>query len=101
MRRMTSRGVKCSPAVSLESSANLRINSSKMVPMSALLTLSRVQVDLAELFCDKVEQIGVGESVDLRLQLEAGEDVFDVGRKAMEIGRKVHRDVILVANDGL
>ena len=28
MRRMTSRGVKCSPAVSFDSSENLRISSS-------------------------------------------------------------------------
>ncbi len=36
MRRMTSRGVKCSPAVSFEISANLRISSSKTVPISVL-----------------------------------------------------------------
>ena len=40
MRRMTSRGVKCSPAVSLDASANLRISSSKARPMSWLLTWS-------------------------------------------------------------
>ena len=38
MSRMTSRGVKCSPAVSLESSANLRISSSNTKPICALLT---------------------------------------------------------------
>jgi hypothetical protein len=61
----------------------------------------RVKVDLAELLGDEVEQVGIGKSVDLRFQLEAGEDVFDVGRKAVKVSRKVHRDVILVANDGL
>ncbi len=40
MSRMTSRGVKCSPAVSLESSANLRMSSSKTAPIWALLTTS-------------------------------------------------------------
>lgn len=38
MRAMTSRGVKCSPAVSLLASANLRISSSKTEPISVLLT---------------------------------------------------------------
>ncbi|MCY1449579.1 hypothetical protein D9M71_663270 [compost metagenome] len=37
VRRMMSRGVKCSPAVSLKLSANLRINSSKMMLMPKLL----------------------------------------------------------------
>jgi hypothetical protein len=40
--------------------------------------LVRVQVDLAELLGDEVEQVGIGEPVDLGFQLEAGEDVFDV-----------------------
>ena len=35
---ITSRGVKCSPAVSFESSANLRISSSNTAPICALLT---------------------------------------------------------------
>ncbi len=38
IRRMTSRGVKCSPAVSLEISANLRISSSNTRPMCTLST---------------------------------------------------------------
>ena len=38
IRRITSRGVKCSPAVSLEISANLRINSSKARPICMLST---------------------------------------------------------------
>ena len=38
--RITSRGVKCSPAVSFESSANFRISSSNTSPISALLTVS-------------------------------------------------------------
>jgi len=40
MRRMTSRGVKCSPAVSLLISANLRISSSNTKPICMLLTAS-------------------------------------------------------------
>jgi hypothetical protein len=63
--------------------------------------LVRVKVNLAKLLGDEVEQVGVGEPIDLRLQFETGEDVFDVRRKAVEIRSKVHRDVILVANDGL
>jgi len=47
MSRMTSRGVKCSPAVSLESSANLRISSSKTWPICALLTTSGCRSILA------------------------------------------------------
>ncbi|MNH46667.1 hypothetical protein D3C79_1095450 [compost metagenome] len=37
VRCTISRGVKCSPAVSLELSANFRISSSKMIPMPKLL----------------------------------------------------------------
>ena len=45
IRWTTSRGVKCSPGFSSSASLNLRINSSKIVPMVALSTLLRVQVD--------------------------------------------------------
>ena len=65
MSRITSRGVKCSPAVSLEISANLRISSSKTVPISALLTAFGMQVDVGELLGDQVEQAGLGQPVDL------------------------------------
>jgi hypothetical protein len=37
---MTSRGVKCSPAVSFEASENRRINSSKMYPIARFGTFS-------------------------------------------------------------
>lgn len=40
MSLITSRGVKCSPAVSFESSANFRISSSKTSPMWAFSTTS-------------------------------------------------------------
>jgi hypothetical protein len=56
IRRMTSRGVKCSPAVSLEISANLRISSSKTRPIWWLSDDLGVQVDLGELLGDLVEQ---------------------------------------------
>ncbi len=47
MRRMTSRGVKCSPAVSFESSAKRRISSSNTAPICALLTASGCRSMLA------------------------------------------------------
>ncbi|MCY1246839.1 hypothetical protein D9M72_601130 [compost metagenome] len=40
MSWMTSRGVKCSPAVSLEASAKRRMSSSNMRPISMLLMVS-------------------------------------------------------------
>jgi len=40
IRRTTSRGVKCSPAVSFDCSENLRISSSKIEPISVFATTS-------------------------------------------------------------
>jgi hypothetical protein len=63
--------------------------------------LVRVQVDLAELFRDKVEQVGVGKPINLCFQLEAGEDVFHVRGEAVQVRRQIGSDIILVADDGL
>ena len=60
-----------------------------------------MQVDGAELFGDEVEQVGLGETIDLRLKLEAVEDVLDVGREAVEIGAEIEGDVVLIADDRL
>ena len=46
IRRMTSRGVKCSPAVSFDSSAKRRISSSNDEAHLGVVDLIRVQVDL-------------------------------------------------------
>ena len=97
--RMTSRGVKCSPAVSLESSANLRMSSSKTAPIWALLTALGVEVDVGELLRDEVEQLGLGEAVDLGVELEALEDVAHGGRERLDVGAEVFADVVLVAHE--
>ena len=60
-----------------------------------------VQVDLAELLGNEVKQVGAGESGDLRLQLKPGGDIFDIGRKAVQLRRQIGGDVVLVADYGL
>jgi hypothetical protein len=98
IRRMTSRGVKCSPAVSLESSANLRISSSNTSAHLRVAHHLGVQVDVRELLGDQVEQPGLGEPVDLRVELEALEDVAHRGRERLDVGAQVLADVVLVAH---
>ncbi len=96
--RMTSRGVKCSPAVSFESSANLRISSSKTSAHLGVADDLGVQVDVGELLGDQVEQPGLGEPVDLGVELEALEDVAHGGRERLHVGAEVLADVVLVAH---
>ena len=80
--RMTSRGVKCSPAVSFDSSANWRISSSNTAPIWALLTDVRVQVDVGELLGDQIQQPGLVQPVDLGVEVEVLEDVAHGRREA-------------------
>ena len=96
--RMTSRGVKCSPAVSLESSANLRISSSKTSAHLGVADDLGVQVDVGELLGHQVEQAGLGQPVDLGVELEALEDVAHGGRERLHVGEQVFADVVLVAH---
>src|SRR4051812_19966819 len=58
------------PAVSLESSAQLRINSSKRMPILAFETLSGMQIHRGELFSDEVEQFRLLQAIDLGRHVE-------------------------------
>ena len=57
-----------------------------------------VQVDVGELLGDEVEQPGLGEPVDLGVELEALEDVAHGGRERLHVGAQVLADVVLVAH---
>jgi len=59
----------------------------------------RMEVDVGELFGDEVEQAGLGELLDLGVELEALEDVAHGGRERLQIGAEVFADVILVAHE--
>ena len=48
-----------------------------------------VKVDAGELLGDQIEQVRLGEPVDLDGELEALEDVADVGREALHVGAQV------------
>ena len=59
IRRITSRGVKCSPAVSFDSSANLRISSSNTSPILHVVHRRGVQVHAGELLGDEVSSLAL------------------------------------------
>ena len=58
-----------------------------------------VEVDVGELLGDEVEQLGLGEPVDLGVELEALEDVAHRGREGLHVGAQVLADVVLVAHE--
>ncbi len=58
----------------------------------------RVQVDVGELLGDQVQQSGLGQPVDLGVELEALEDVAHRGRERLDVGAQVLADVVLVAH---
>ena len=97
MRRMTSRGVKCSPAVSLEASANFRMSSSKASPMSWLLTRAGAG-RRRRTFRDLVEQVRLAQPLKLLGEAEVLEDVPHRRGEALDIGGEVGGDVVLVAH---
>ena len=101
MSRMTSRGVKCSPAVSFEISANLRISSSKTVPISVFEICFGVKVDAGELLGYLVEQAALGKPVNLGVEVEPLEDVADGGRERLDVAVEVLLDVVLIAHERL
>ena len=58
-----------------------------------------VEVDVGELFRDKVEQAGLRQLVDLRVKLEALEDVPHRRRERLHVGAQILADVVLVAHE--
>ena len=58
-----------------------------------------VQVDVGELLGDQVEQAGLGQAVDLGVEIEALEDVAHGGREGLHVGAQVFADVVLVAHE--
>ena len=93
IRRITSRGVKCSPAVSLESSENWRIEF--LVEVAHLQVRDRVgvQVDVAEPAEHLVEQVGPIELVDLGLEVELVDHVPGARREPGDVGAQVVGEV--------
>ena len=58
-----------------------------------------VEVDVGELLGDEVEQPGLGQPVDLGVELEALEDVAHGRRERLHVGAQVLADVVLVAHE--
>lgn len=56
----------------------------------------RVQVDARELFRDEIEQVGLGEAVDLGMEVERLEDVAYGRAEGLHVGAEVFADVVLV-----
>ena len=85
--RITSRGVKCSPAVSFESSEKRADQLLVEVAHLEVRDGVRVQVDLRELRDDEVEQVRALEPVDLRVEAELLDHVARAGREAGDVRR--------------
>ncbi len=58
-----------------------------------------MQVDVAKLFGDEVEQIGFGESVNLGLEVKAFEDITNGIGKALDVGNEILTDMVRVAHE--
>ena len=74
-----------------------RVISSMCSAESSLRLLPRL-ADVGELLGDQVEQLGLGEAVDLQVKLEGLEDVAHGGRESLRVGAQVLADVVLVAH---
>ncbi len=63
-----------------------------------VVDLARMQIDAGELFGHPVEQPGLGEAVDLDVELEALKDVADGRRERLNISEQILADMIRVAH---
>lgn len=59
-----------------------------------------MQVHLCEFLGDEVQQPGLVEPIDLRMEVEALEDVARGGRERLHIAVEIGADVVLVAGQG-
>ncbi len=57
----------------------------------------RVQIDVGELLQHQIQQPGLGQALDLGVEVEALEDVARLGREALHVGVEILADVVLVA----
>lgn len=95
---MTSRGVKCSPAVV----ADFRELPDQLLEHQAHLVVVdrlRVQVDAGEPLRHLVQQPGLGQALDLGVELEAVEHVAYRWRERLHVAVEVFPDVILVPHE--
>ena len=57
----------------------------------------RVQVDVAELGDDQVQEVRLPDPLDLVLEIEEPEDAAHVGREALDVADEVVLDVVGIA----
>ena len=81
--RMTSRGVKWSPAVSFASSLKRRMRFSKISPICSFGTAFGMQVDVAEFRDDEIEDVRLAHLLDFVLKLEEVEDARTLAEKPL------------------
>ena len=70
----------------------------KHQPHLAVADFVRVQIDVGETLGHLIQQPGFGEAVDLRVEVEALENVPYRYRKTLNVGKQVFLDVVLVAH---
>jgi hypothetical protein len=64
----------------------------------ALRCLVRMQIDLRKFLGDEIEEAGFAKRINLRVELEALEDVAHSGRERLDVGEEILSDVILIAH---
>ena len=57
-----------------------------------------MQVDVGELLGHQIQQSGLGQPVDLGMEVEGLEDVAHGGRKRLDVREQVLLDVVLIAH---
>ena len=55
-----------------------------------------VEVDIGELFGDEIQEPGLGEPVDLRVEIKVLEDVAHCRRERLHVGAQVFSDIVLI-----
>jgi hypothetical protein len=92
---ITSRGVKCSPAVSRQFS-ELANQLLEHQPYLGVAHRFRVQVDLGEALGRLVGQPRFLQPIHLQVELEALEDVAHRRREGLDVAAQVFADVVLI-----
>jgi hypothetical protein len=58
-----------------------------------------MEVDVAKLFGDEIEQVGFGKSVNLGLEVKAFEDITNGIGKVLDVGNEILTDMVRVAHE--
>ena len=98
--RITSRGVKCSPAVSFDSSAKLPDQFLEDQPHVGVARAVGVQIDLGELLDDLIEQVRTSSSFSICFRKSKRSKMSRaLSREGADVGDQVLADVVRVCQE--